>query len=129
MRETQDGFPVLSLNDESWRILRGERAVQMAESAPPARERKRGKQSIPTTRSQRSDDEPLFESLRALRKRLADEAGVPPYVIFHDASLREMAERKPATLDEFASIPGVGQAKLDRYGNTFIAAIKQIADS
>jgi ATP-dependent DNA helicase RecQ len=65
----------------------------------------------------------LFERLRALRKRLADEHGVPPYVVFHDATLREMSARRPLTLDAFAELPGVGQAKLARYGDQFIAAI------
>jgi ATP-dependent DNA helicase RecQ len=66
----------------------------------------------------------LFESLRKLRKQLADRAGVPPYVVFHDASLREMAQRQPTTLDEFATISGVGQAKLSRYGGEFVGAIR-----
>jgi ATP-dependent DNA helicase RecQ len=69
-------------------------------------------------------DESLFESLRKLRKKIADQAGVPPYVVFHDASLREMAQRQPTTFGEFAMISGVGQAKLARYGGEFIAAIK-----
>jgi ATP-dependent DNA helicase RecQ len=65
----------------------------------------------------------LFEHLRALRKRLADEQGLPPYVVFHDATLREMVERRPLTLNQFAELPGVGHAKLARYGDRFIAAI------
>ena len=67
----------------------------------------------------------LFDALRALRKRLADEQGLPPYVIFHDATLREMAEQRPATLHEFARIRGIGEAKLSRYGERFIEAIRQ----
>jgi ATP-dependent DNA helicase RecQ len=69
----------------------------------------------------------LFEHLRALRKRLADEHGLPPYVVFHDATLREMAQRRPLTLHQFAELPGVGQAKLARYGEHFIAAIGQFS--
>jgi ATP-dependent DNA helicase RecQ len=72
-----------------------------------------------------SEDKALFEVLRALRKQLADEQGVPPYVIFHDATLREMAEQRPTTLHEFARIRGVGDAKLSRYGERFIDAIRQ----
>jgi ATP-dependent DNA helicase RecQ len=67
----------------------------------------------------------VFERLRALRKRLASEQGLPPYVIFHDSTLREMAIRRPLTLDEFAALPGVGQAKLSRYGEHFIAALRE----
>jgi len=70
-----------------------------------------------------TDSSALFERLRALRKRLADEHGLPPYVVFHDATLREMAEHRPLTLSQFAELPGVGQAKLARYGEHFIAAI------
>jgi ATP-dependent DNA helicase RecQ len=67
----------------------------------------------------------LFERLRALRKSLADEHGLPPYVVFHDATLREMAERRPLTLNQFAELPGVGQAKLARYGDQFIAVVRE----
>ena len=67
----------------------------------------------------------LFDRLRTLRKRLADEHGVPPYVVFHDATLREMAERRPLTLHQFARLPGVGQAKLARYGELFINALRE----
>jgi ATP-dependent DNA helicase RecQ len=66
----------------------------------------------------------LFERLRALRKRLADENGLPPYVIFHDSTLRKMAEQKPIDLEQFAVLPGVGRAKLERYGVHFIAALR-----
>ena len=64
-----------------------------------------------------------FGRLRALRKRLADEQGVPPYVIFHDATLRAMAREQPASATELLALPGVGQAKLERYGEPFLAAL------
>ncbi len=67
----------------------------------------------------------MFERLRKLRKQLADAQGLPPYVIFHDATLREMAERRPRTLGEFAGIRGVGEGKLARYGQQFIAALRE----
>jgi ATP-dependent DNA helicase RecQ len=67
----------------------------------------------------------LFERLRALRKQLADTQGLPPYVIFHDATLREMAARRPQTLSQFAGIRGVGEGKLARYGQQFIAALRE----
>jgi ATP-dependent DNA helicase RecQ len=66
----------------------------------------------------------LFETLRALRKRLADAQGMPPYVIFHDATLREIAQRRPVTLGQFAGIRGVGEAKLARYGEEFVAVVR-----
>ena len=71
-----------------------------------------------------AENQELFDALRARRRELAEEQGVPPYVIFHDASLVEMAERRPRTLDEFAAIPGVGAMKLERYGETFLAIVR-----
>jgi ATP-dependent DNA helicase RecQ len=117
MTQSQDGYAVVSLNDASWQVLRGERTVQVGESVKPARGRRASK-SAPT-----GGDNALFETLRTLRKRLADEAGMPPYIIFNDASLRDMAQRQPQTLEEFSTIVGVGQAKLTRYGQQFVEAI------
>ncbi len=68
---------------------------------------------------------PLFERLRETRLRLAKEQGVPPYVIFHDSTLYDMAEKKPQTLDAMRRISGVGESKLGRYGETFLQAIHQ----
>jgi len=68
---------------------------------------------------------PLFERLRETRLRLAKEQGVPPYVIFHDSTLYDMAEKKPQTLDAMRRISGVGESKLGRYGETFLQAIHE----
>jgi ATP-dependent DNA helicase RecQ len=116
--EAQDGYSVLSLNALSWPVLRGERPVSIARAVKPARRSKEG------TRASSTNDS-LFERLRTLRKRLADENGLPPYVIFHDSTLREMAEHMPQDLDQFAALPGVGQAKLARYGEQFVAAVRE----
>ncbi|HUQ09350.1 MAG TPA: DNA helicase RecQ [Steroidobacteraceae bacterium] len=118
MTQSQDGYAVLGLNDASWQVMRGERAVQVGESAKPAPGRKAAKAPV-----QRGD--PLFEALRVLRKRIADEAGMPPYIVFNDASLSDMAQRRPTTLQDFSTIVGVGQAKLARYGDEFVALIRQ----
>ena len=134
--ETQDGYPVLSLNAQSGPVLRQELLVRIA--APAKRSRTRagsgsaadstagagaGTRAAPAASAQSSA---LFERLRALRKSLADEHGLPPYVVFHDATLREMAERRPLTLSQFAELPGVGQAKLARYGDQFIAVVREL---
>jgi ATP-dependent DNA helicase RecQ len=119
MTQSQDGYAVLSLNEASWQVLRGERTVQVGESVKPARG---GKAAKPAASG--DGDGALFQALRALRKRLADEAGMPPYIIFNDASLRDMAQRQPTTLEEFSTIAGVGQAKLSRYGNQFVELIR-----
>ena len=68
-------------------------------------------------------DPELFERLRALRKRLADEAEVPPYIVFSDATLRDMCAKRPATEDEFLDVSGVGATKLARYGEAFLAEL------
>jgi ATP-dependent DNA helicase RecQ len=125
VEETQDGYPVLFLNPQSWEVLRGHRKVHIASAVAPPREKKRAGPAPPADAS--DVDVALFDALRALRKRLADQHGLPPYVIFHDATLREMTRQRPATLAEFASIPGVGQAKLARYGELFIEAIRSSA--
>ena len=65
----------------------------------------------------------LFDALRKTRRRLAAQAGVPPYVIFHDSTLREIAERKPKNLNELSSVQGVGATKLERYGEAVLAAL------
>ncbi|MEA3097767.1 MAG: ATP-dependent helicase RecQ [Caballeronia mineralivorans] len=126
LAETQDGYPVLVLNEESWRVLKGEHSVRVARAVPrtsSARQRRDSATGVALGR----EDSALFEQLRALRKQLADEQGLPPYVIFHDATLRQMAQERPATLHDFARIRGIGEAKLSRYGARFIEAIRQHA--
>ncbi|WP_395392126.1 DNA helicase RecQ [Novosphingobium sp. BL-8A] len=111
----------LSLGGDARAILKGEAAVAIV--VPPKREKKR--------RGGSSDSganpvgHPLFEALRALRRDLAQQAGVPPYVIFHDATLREMANARPASLAEMGEIGGVGARKLEAYGEEFLAVIRQ----
>ena len=113
----------LMLGPNARPILRGEEEVRIV--LPPRRERRK--------RSARNGSEanpvgnPLFDALRACRRELAQEAGVPPYVIFHDSTLREMAEQRPTTLAELGHISGVGQRKLDAYGDAFLAAIRPFA--
>ena len=125
LEQSQDGYSVLSLNESSWQVLRGERDVTMRRSAKPERARAapdgaRPDRAIPAP----AGGDAVFERLRSLRKQLADAQGLPPYVIFHDATLREMAARRPQTLSEFAGIRGVGAGKLARYGEQFIAALQ-----
>ena len=67
--------------------------------------------------------DPLFDALRSLRRDLAEEAGVPPYVIFHDSVLREMARLRPDSRSEMGQITGVGARKLEAYGDYFLDVI------
>ena len=126
LEETQDEYPVLKLNAISWEVLRAQREIKFA--APPPRERSAKRQRRGATATGPATGDPsLFEALRALRKQLADANKLPPYVIFHDASLRRMAELQPKDLAQFAEIPGVGQAKLARYGEAFKAVVREFA--
>jgi ATP-dependent DNA helicase RecQ len=112
----------LMLGPNARPILRGEEAVSLI--VPPKRQSRR------TARNGNSDNpvgDPLFDALRACRRELALEAGVPPYVIFHDSTLREMAEQGPSTIRELGMVSGVGQKKLDAWGDAFLEAIAAFA--
>ncbi|HKE95496.1 MAG TPA: ATP-dependent DNA helicase RecQ, partial [Povalibacter sp.] len=121
VNETQDGYPVVLLNERSWEVLRGQRKVTLAETTKTPRKQKRVAAHGSTA------DADLFERLRTLRKKLADANGLPPYVIFHDSTLRAIAASKPTTLDEFATVPGVGQRKLEKYGEAFLEITRNTA--
>ncbi|WP_421655451.1 DNA helicase RecQ [Leptothermofonsia sp. ETS-13] len=116
--ETTDGYSVLKLNDQSWEVLRKQRKVEMAVIAT------RPDTSTTTTTIDTEETEALFERLQKLRKRLADEQSVPPYVVFANTSLREMARKQPQNRSQFAEIIGVGSRKLSQYGDIFLAEIR-----
>jgi ATP-dependent DNA helicase RecQ len=109
----------LALGGDARDVLKGEAAVMIA--LQPRRDRK-GRRERGAANPLGN---PLFEALRDLRRSLAAEAGVPPYVIFHDATLREMAETRPANLAQLGEIGGVGSRKLAAYGEAFLAVIRQ----
>jgi ATP-dependent DNA helicase RecQ len=115
-----DDYGGLSFGPGARPILKGEERLELV--LPPKRQRRPRRD-----RGVNPEGDPLFEALRARRRELAQEAGVPPYVIFHDSTLREMAARKPASLRALADIAGVGAAKLDRYGPAFIDVIAAYA--
>jgi ATP-dependent DNA helicase RecQ len=112
-----DEYGGLSFGPGARPILKGEEQVPLI--LPPERARRR--------KSRDGADyphDPLFDRLRALRRDLAREQGVPPYVVFNDSTLREMAALRPETLAGLAQISGVGAKKLETYGETFLAAIQ-----
>jgi len=115
----------LVLGQGSREVLRGERKVELREDPPPAIAPKRSRSNgTPTVRPSEGAEGALFSALRALRLELAKEQGVPPYVIFHDTTLIELARRRPQDRGDFAQVPGVGQAKLDRYAAPFLNLIR-----
>ncbi|MEO7917677.1 MAG: HRDC domain-containing protein, partial [Dokdonella sp.] len=88
-----------------------------------ARGGRKGERSGKTSIAIAEHEEALWQSLRSARARLAKEQGVPAYVIFHDATLLAMLRDQPQTREEMAAISGVGSAKLERYGEAFLAVM------
>jgi ATP-dependent DNA helicase RecQ len=124
-------FSALRLTEAARPLLRGEETLTLA--VPRTRVPSK-KQRLRTARAGRVAelaglpvDEELYAELRALRKRLADEQNVPAYVVFSDATLAEMAARMPGTYAELLDVNGVGKAKLERYGDVFLAVIAERA--
>jgi ATP-dependent DNA helicase RecQ len=122
LARTGDEYPTLTLTRNGAAVLRGEVA------AAPLTASRRERVSAPIPRVPDGLDVPdvaVFEALRVLRRTIAAERGVPPYVIFSDASLRDMARIRPTTLDAFRVIKGVGDWKLETFGERFVAAVRQ----
>jgi ATP-dependent DNA helicase RecQ len=116
LRQTSEKFSVLELTPEGLAVLKERRRVTLTKpvSAPEPKAHRAGEIAC---------DEVLFERLRQVRKRLADERGVPPYIVFSDVSLRQMARQYPVSEGEFARISGVGEKKLREFGAVFLAEI------
>ena len=109
-------------------MLRGQTTVELRRDtlAPKGSKSRRGSAAdkTPSDRSRREvTDDPLFEALRNKRRELAQAQGVPPYIIFHDTTLREMASLHPRDLAALSRISGVGKMKLDRYGADFLSVL------
>lgn len=105
-------FPIIYVSERGKDVLLGKVSIQR-------------KGTVVT--KQITKDDPLFEQLRALRRQLAQDAGVPPFVVFSDKTLQDMAARKPMTEEDFLEVNGVGLAKLERYGEAFMEEIRSYA--
>jgi len=116
-------FGSLVLEDSARSVLKGEMPIQFRHDAGGATGRRKRATKPEIETSYTPEEEALFQALRAERLRLAREQGVPPYVIFHDASLREMARICPSSVTEMGEIAGVGAAKCARYGRDFLRVI------
>ena len=114
--QAADKFNVLRLTAQGLELLKQRKRVTLTKpvSAPEPQRRRTGSIAC---------DEDLFERLRRLRKRLADERGVPPYIVFSDVALRQMARDYPASEEDFIRISGVGEKKLREFGSTFLSEI------
>lgn len=119
--EDPDGYHTLRLNSRSREILRRQRSVQVpARAKPVPTQPDKGGEDLTLDR----ESARLFQHLRNLRKQIADDMGVPPYVVFADATLRAMAQQRPQSRARFAAIPGIGSNKLETYFDIFTAEIR-----
>jgi ATP-dependent DNA helicase RecQ len=122
-------YSALRLTEAARPLLHGEQTLVLAvprTRVPTKRQRLRAaREGRAAELAGMPVDEELYEALRRLRKRLADEQGVPAYVVFSDAALAEMAARRPATYSELLEVNGVGKAKLERYGDVFLEVIAE----
>ena len=114
----------LALGGDARQILTGELPVLIALAPQPERGRGKGRREKSGAVNPQGD--PLFDALRELRREIALEAGVPPYVVFHDSTLREMASRRPASLAAMGEITGVGTRKLEAHGDAFLNVIRSM---
>jgi ATP-dependent DNA helicase RecQ len=117
---TIDGYGILKLNSLSWEVMQRQRRVEIA--IPQKRN------LDIQTRSLAAEVEMLFEHLRQLRKTIADEQFIPPYMVFPDSTLRLMAQQRPVTLEALLEISGVGNHKLSRYGERFVNTIRNYCE-
>jgi ATP-dependent DNA helicase RecQ len=113
------GHGSLIVTEQARALLRGEERFEVRRTPDaPVKRAARARSAVLAP-----EHEGLFGKLRALRLSLARELGVPPYVIFHDATLKQMAELRPKSMAELGGISGVGKAKLERFGERFLAEI------
>lgn len=122
-----DGHGGLHLTSSSRAVLRGETTLLLRmDRAPEKRTRAKAERAQPLTSEH---DTSLWQALRAHRLELAKAQGVPPYVIFHDSTLLEMTRKVPTSLEALASLSGVGQVKLERYGDSFLDLLRAHAST
>ena len=124
LRQTTGSFPVLQTTERARAVLRGEVRVTFAEReerGEAASRRKSGSRGQTAAAPENS----LYEALRSLRAELAKAEGVPAYVVFSNATLADMAVKRPENRDEFLDVSGVGEYKAARYGRAFLKAIRE----
>ena len=112
-------------------MFRGEQEVWLRREANPVKHKsQRGERNPKAIKPHiGANDDPLWLALKAKRTELSREQGVPPYVIFHDSTLIEILNHKPKTLGDMSKISGVGAAKLEKYGDTFLEVVENVLNS
>ncbi|TNF01234.1 MAG: ATP-dependent DNA helicase RecQ, partial [Gammaproteobacteria bacterium] len=126
LRADPDGYGALQLTEKCRPLLKGQEQVQLRKDPVVKAERRNAKGRKSAVTREHITDQAGWEALRACRKELAEQQGVPPYVIFHDATLFDMLERRPGTLSDLAEVNGVGAAKLEKYGEIFLEALANL---
>jgi ATP-dependent DNA helicase RecQ len=129
LRVELDSYNALQLTDSCRPILQGEQALYLRKEEPRALSKKQASTKASRKIQIAPQDQELWEELRQCRKYLADEYNVPPYVIFHDATLKEMIDSLPQSASELLRISGVGDSKLEKYGADFLEIIRRYAGS
>jgi len=117
-------YPVVELTPRSWEVLRGQAQVMLTTFREPPRATQTKKRSSAPAFEAGSDQQKQFETLRAVRTRLAKAANVPAYVVMSDRSLKELCIARPTTLEDLASVHGFGKVKIDKFGQTFLDALR-----
>ncbi|WP_288129385.1 DNA helicase RecQ [Microbulbifer sp.] len=126
LQVNSEAFNAIQLTEQCRPVLRGEETVLLR--TLPKATRKAPVNSEPRAAVEIApEDQSLWEALRALRKSLAEERGVPPYVVFHDATLREMLSARPRNEAEMLAISGIGDSKLARFGEPFLSLLAEFA--
>jgi ATP-dependent DNA helicase RecQ len=129
LRQTGDEYPVLGLTDAGIALLKDASVradLSLARQRRVTKER-RPERARPAAEAWKGVDEALFDRLRAVRLRLARDRGVPPYVIFHDTTLRELARLKPTRVEDLHNVYGVGARKAEQLGGAFVDEIRAFA--
>ncbi|MDG2115359.1 MAG: DNA helicase RecQ [Porticoccaceae bacterium] len=129
LRVELDSYNALQLTDSCRPILQGEQALYLRKEEPRALSKKQASTKASRKIQIAPQDQELWEELRQCRKYLADEYNVPPYVIFHDATLKDMLDSLPQSASELLRISGVGDSKLEKYGADFLEIIRRYAGS
>ena len=129
LRVELDSYNALQLTDSCRPILQGEQALYLRKEELNASSNKQASTKVSRKIQIAPQDQELWEELRQCRKYLADEYNVPPYVIFHDATLKEMIDSLPQSASELLRISGVGDSKLEKYGADFLEIIRRYAGS
>jgi len=129
MLMVEGDYSTLALTPESGAVLRGDRKVLMRrEPAKAARAPKQSRTAAAPVEEMSDEAKPVFEKLRAWRGQSAKEQGVPAYVIFHDATLRQIAALAPTSLQQLGTINGVGENKLAKYGQQILDTLTEALD-